>query len=397
MVEDEKNSVIGFWQVLLVFTMCVFGWCAYTWLVFDIQTAQALQSSLPAWFFAVPVVIGMLGWIVLGLGTVVIPSSRQYVRFSCALLLWIFSCAIGFGVVVYGLIAEPGSYRIGGVLIAGGLALHALILIMLIFKQPPGTDALFSHIQSTLLFIAAFSISAGVQQGFVYRFPGFVLGLASFLFFVTGIIEILNARPGFTRLSCLWKEQPSGSEPSSIPQVKSWWKFHGVVMLLCAVFFSGVLLNNTFTILPKNIENTRTVMLDIPPGEAWTWITEPSHLLMWHTDFTEYIIPDISEGRVGTVYYLTGEENGERFTMEYIITNWVQPHEFSFQGSLPGYDIHGTYVIEPAEDGSVVTFTEVYVFRNLRERIMAVLSGRKPALQSIEQRLKNLQEVTGKR
>jgi hypothetical protein len=268
---------------------------------------------------------------------------------------------------------------------------------MLIFEQPPGTDALFSHIQSTLLFIAALSISAGVQQGFVYRFPGFVLGLASFLFFVTGIIEILNARPGFTRLSCLWKGQPSGSEPSSIPQVKSWWKFHGVVMLLCAVFFSGVLLNNTFTILPDSIEDTRTVMLDIPPGEAWTWIVEPSHFLMWNTEFTEYIIPDVAEGHVGTVYYLVGERAEKLYTFEYIVTGWDEPREFSFRGSRPEYDIHGTCVIEPRETGSVVTFTEKYAFRNLRERIMAVLSGREPALQSIEQRLKNLQEVTGKR
>jgi hypothetical protein len=245
----------------------------------------------------------------------------------------------------------------------------------LVFKQPPGTEAIFSHIHSTLLFVAAFSISAGVQQGFVYRFPGFVLGLASFLFLVTGIIEILNARPGFTRLSCLWKGRSSGSEPSSMPQVRSWWKFHGVVMLLCAVFFSGVLLNNTFTILPRDSEDTRTVMLNIRAGEAWTWITEPSHVLMWQTDFTEYIIPDMAEERVGTAYYLIGEQNGERFAMECVITQWVHPHEFSFRGSLPGYDVQATYVIEHADDGSVVTCTEMYVFRNLRARIEALPPG----------------------
>lgn len=398
MEKRERTNVIGSWHTaLLLLSMCISGWFALRWLLSDVQTVRALHSSLPVWSIAVLLVVWVLGWVILGLGTVVIPSGRQYMRFRSALVLWIVSSIAGFGVVVFGLITEPGMYRIGGILIAGGLALHTLILVMLIFKQPPGTEALFSHIQSTLLFMAAFSISAGVQQDFVYRFPGFVLGLVSFLFFVTGSIEILSARPGLARLSCLWKKEPHGTQPETPPSTRTWWKFHGVVLLLCGVFFTGILLNNTFTILPDRIENTHSVRLDIPAELAWTWIVEPSHFLMWNTDFTEYIIPDITEGHVGTVYRLTGEKNEKSHTLECIITRWEEPREFSFRGSLPGYDVHGTYVIEPAGNGSVVTCTEVFIFRNLRERIMAVLSGRKPALQSMEERLTILQEVTGKR
>lgn len=396
MGKHEKKNIIGSWHTAaLVLSMCISAWFAIRWLVFDVQTARALQSALPVWSIAFPLGVWVLGWMILGLGPFVSPPTRHHRIFQAVSFFWFLGCVTGLGIVLYGLTRGPDSIRIGGTLVAIGLVLCACALVMLLIALRSGKGAaFFMHALSSALFAAAFCLSAGMQQGFVFLFPGFALGSAVFLFYLFGGLELHSARPGFFRLSQLLNILSDNRK--SLTR-KAWWRFHGVVLLLCAVFFSGVLLNNTFTILPDTIEDTHTVMLDIPPGEAWTWITEPSHLLMWHTDFTEYIIPDISEGHVGTVYYLTGEENGERFTMECVITNWVKPHEFSFQGSLPGYDIHGTYVIEPAEDGSVVIFTEAYAFRNLRERIMAVLSGRKPALQSIEQRLKNLQEVTGKR
>ena len=396
MDKDDNTAVMGFWRIMLVVVMCVFGWFAYTWLAFDVRTAGALESSLPGWFFVVPVVLWMLGWITLGLGTFVFPPGRGHMRLRSALALWIISCITGFGIVIFGLIAEPGTFRVGGILTAGGLILLAVILVMLLFQYPPNTEILFSHILSTLLFAAAFSTSAGGQQGFVYRFPGSVLGMASFLFFVTGTMEIRSARPGTTRLSILW-EKKSHSTPSATSSSRPWWRFHGAGMMLCALLFFMILVNNTFGIAPDVIEDARSIMLDIPPRETWTWIAEPSHFLMWNTDFTEYIIPEITQEYEGSTYYLIGERNGKRYILECSITKWHEPHEFSFHGSSTEFDVHSTYMIEPTENGSVVTCTDVYTFRNLRERMASALSGGCPPRLNLEERLKNLREVTGSR
>ncbi len=397
MDKDENAPVMGFRQVMLIVAMCICGWFAYTWLAFDMQTTRALESSLPGWFIVVPVVIWVLGWAILGLGTFMIPSGRGHVRFRSASLLWIISCAVGFGIVVFGLITEPGTYRIGGIPTAVGFFLLALILVMMLFTYPPGTEALFSHIKSTLLFLAAFSISAGMQQGFVYRFPGSVLGSASFLFFVTGCMEILSARPGFVRLSCLWRKKPYDAHPAATPSTMTWWKFHGAVMVLCGVFFSGVLINDTFAVVPDTVEDTQSVMLKIPVQAAWTWFVEPSHFIMWNTDFTECFIPEITYEREGSVYYLIGERNEKIFTLQCIITKWDEPREYSFVGRCEEFDMYGSYRIEPADNGSFVTCKEVYSFRNLRETISAALSRRKSPLQSLEERMTILREVAGAR
>ncbi len=397
MDKDDNTAVMGFWRIVLVVVMCIFGWFAYTWLAFDVRTAGALESSLPGWFIAVPVVIWVLGWIVLGLGTFIFPRGRERMRLRSAPTFWIVSCIIGCGVVVFGLIAEPGTYRIGGILTAGGLILLALILVMLLSKYPRSTAALFSHILSTLLFVGAFLISAGMQQGFVYRFPILVLGSASFLFFVTGCMEILAARPGFTRLACLLRKKPCDTQPATSPSTGAWWKFHGAVMALCGVFFFGVLINNTFAIVPDTVEDTSSVMLNIPVGAAWTWFAEPSHFILWNTDFTEYIIPEITYEREGSVYYLVGERNEKGFTLQCIITKWDEPREYSFVGRCEEFDVYGSYLIEPADNGSYVTCREIYSFRNLRETITAAISGWRSPLQSLEERMTILREVAGAR
>ena len=227
------------------------GWLTLRWGLADMRQADKLGTDsliLPAWTVAVPLIICALSWVLLGFGSLIKEPYYEHRVYRLVFIIWSLSCLIGAAVILLSLLRNSDFMGLASMLNLIGLLLMALMIIIPAFMQvPSGSQAnLFSHIWTILLIVAAVCLTGGMLLGFPYNFPRFPLGIAALFLLGLGALEIAFPKPAFAWLPHLWKTQLGNKEFLATLPDASFWRFHGIFMLLLGIMVVLLLLNSSF-------------------------------------------------------------------------------------------------------------------------------------------------------
>lgn len=202
MRKPEKLTVTTFWLdwLLLPITLGA-GWLTFRWAIADFRLASSLSggAALPSWAVAIPLVVCTVGWVIVGLGSLIREEYYEHRIWVGVLIAWSLSCLIGAMLIGLGFLREDSNLGLPGLLNLIGLVLMAMMLLLPAFMEVPlGAKATrFSRQWTVLLATCTGCLIAGILLGFPYNFPRFTLGIGAFSFFGLGALEIASSTPAF--------------------------------------------------------------------------------------------------------------------------------------------------------------------------------------------------------
>lgn len=238
MKKPDSITITTFWlDWLLLPVMLGLGWLTSRWALADFRLASsagAVGVQLPPWAVAAPLALCAIGWVILGLGSLIREEYYEHRVWIAILVVWSLSCLVGAGLLGWNYLWGDSGLGLAGVLNLIGLFLTALMLSLPAFMEVPlGTDAIrFSRQWTVLLAVCLGCLTAGTLLGFPYNFPRFPFGIGVLFFFGLGALEAATCTPTFPwlpRLYDLGLEQDvflAGLPKSTV------WRIEGVIKLL---------------------------------------------------------------------------------------------------------------------------------------------------------------------
>ena len=108
----------------------------------------------------------------------------------------------------------------------------------------------------------------------------------------------------------------------------------------------------------------RTVETSASPAAVFNYLSDFTHTTEWDpgTVSTERVEGD---GGVGTVYRNVSEFNGRRTEVRYTVVEHEAPRRFVLRGENSTVTATDTMEIEPAGDGTRVTYTADFTFKGI--------------------------------
>ena len=94
----------------------------------------------------------------------------------------------------------------------------------------------------------------------------------------------------------------------------------------------------------------------VPPARAFAYISDFENWPRWQGDMKERKLVSGERGRVGAKYHYISKAMGQTFDSTLWITDSIPDRRVDFEGERAGMITpRGTYLIAPAEGGSLVT------------------------------------------
>jgi hypothetical protein len=113
MKKPDRITITTFWlDWLLLPIMLGAGWLTFRWALADFNLASSLGASgtaLPPWAVAVPLAVSAIGWVILGLGSLIREEYYEHRIWVAILVVWSLSCLIGAGLIVWSFLREEAS------------------------------------------------------------------------------------------------------------------------------------------------------------------------------------------------------------------------------------------------------------------------------------------------
>ncbi|MBN2548390.1 MAG: hypothetical protein JXB15_04485 [Anaerolineales bacterium] len=244
MRKPEKITITTFWLdwLLLPITLGA-GWLTYHWAIADFRLAlQASvepggRAALPPWTVAIPLVVCAVGWVIVGLGSLIREEYYEHRIWVAVLAAWSLSCLLGAVLIGLSFLPEDSNLGLAGVLNLTGLVLTAIMFSLPAFmKVPLGAKAIrFSHQWTVLLAVCTGCLMAGMLLGFPYKFPRFSLGIGAFSFFGLGALETAFSTPAFPWLPRLYDfEMGQDTFFAGLPK-STLWRIEGLIKLVIGI------------------------------------------------------------------------------------------------------------------------------------------------------------------
>ena len=248
MRKPDRITITTFWlDWLLLPIMLGAGWLTFRWAMADFRLASSLGAGgagLPPWAVAIPLAVSAVGWVILGLGSLIREEYYEH-RIWCAILIaWSLSCLIGAVLIGLSFLRGDSSLGLAGILSLIGLVLTALMLALPAFMEVPlGDKAVrFSRQWTVLLAACVGCLTAGMLLGFPYNFPRFSLGIGAFCFFGLGLMEIAFSTPTFPWLPRLYDlEMEQETFLPGLPK-SNVWRIEGLIKLVIGIGTAAALI-----------------------------------------------------------------------------------------------------------------------------------------------------------
>jgi hypothetical protein len=247
MKKPDKVTITTFWlDWLLLPIMFGAGWLTLRWAMADFRLASSpgAGAALPPWAVAVPLAVSAVGWVILGLGSLIREEYYEHRIWVVMLVVWSLSCLIGAVLIGLSFLRGDSSLGLTGILNLIGLVLMALMLSLLAFMEVPlGAKAVrFSRQWTVLLAACVGCLMAGVLLGFPYNFPRFPLGIGAFSFFGLGALEMAFSTPAFPWLPRLYDlEMEQETFLAGLPK-SNVWRIEGLIKLVIGIGTAAMLI-----------------------------------------------------------------------------------------------------------------------------------------------------------
>jgi hypothetical protein len=247
MKKPEKLTITTFWLdwLLLPITLGA-GWLAFRWAMEDFRLASSPggRAALPPWAVAIPLVLCAVGWVIVGLGSLIREEYYEHRIWVVVLTAWSLGCLLGAVLIGLSFMPEDSNLGLPGILNLIGLVLMAIILSLPAFiKVPLGAKAIrFSREWTVLLATCTGCLMAGMLLGFPYNFPRFPLGIGAFSFFGLGALEMAFSTPAFPWLPRLYDFE-MGQETffAGLPK-SNVWRIEGLIKLVVGIGMAAKLI-----------------------------------------------------------------------------------------------------------------------------------------------------------
>jgi hypothetical protein len=249
MKRPDRITITSCWiDWLLLPIMLGAGWLTLRWAMADVNLASNLGAqgaALPPWAVALPLTVSAVGWVILGLGSLIREEYYEHRIWVAILAVWSLSCFVGAGLIGLSFLRGNNGFGLAGTFNLIGLVLTALMLSLPAFMDVPlGDRAIRFSRQWTLLLAACVgSLSAGLLLGFPYNFPRFPLGIGAFSFFGLGLVEIDDSAPAFPWLPRLYDlDLEQDVFLAGLPK-STMWQIEGLVKVLIGIVTAAVLIS----------------------------------------------------------------------------------------------------------------------------------------------------------
>lgn len=240
MRKPEKLTITTFWLdwLLLPITLGA-GWLTFRWALADSRLASSPGggASWPPWAVAIPLAICAVGWVVLGLGSLIREEYYEHRIWVAVLTTWSLGCLVGAALIGLSFLRAGGNLGLAGIFNLIGLVLMAIMLSLPAFiRVPLGTKSVRFSCQWTALLTACVGcLMVGMVLGFPYNFPRFSLGIGAFSFFGLGALETASSTPAFPWLPRLYDfEMEQETFLEGLPKSKR-WRVEGLVKLVVGI------------------------------------------------------------------------------------------------------------------------------------------------------------------
>jgi hypothetical protein len=247
MKRPDRVTITGYWlDWLLLPIMLALGWLTFRWALADYDLASSPTASgvaLPPWAVAAPLWVCAVGWVILGLGSLIRQEYYEHRIWIAILVIWSASSLFGAAMIGSGFLRGNSGFGLAGILDLIGLVLTALMLSLPAFMQVPlGTQAVrFSRAWTALLIACLALLTAGTLLGFPYNFARFPFGVGALFFFGLGSLELATSAPTFPWLPRLYDlEMEQETFLAGLPK-SSVWRIEGAIKVAVGLGAAAVL------------------------------------------------------------------------------------------------------------------------------------------------------------
>jgi len=248
MKKPDRITITTYWlDWMLLPIMLGLAWLTSRWALADFRLAPSPGAGgvpLPPWAVAAPLAVCAVGWVILGLGSLIRQEYYEHRIWVAILVVWSLSCLIGAGLIGWSCLRGGGGLGLAGVLCLIGLLLTALMLSLPAFMAVPlGAEAVRFSRQWTVLLAACLGcLTAGMLLGFPYNFPRFPFGIGVLFFFGLGALEAATSTPTFPWLPRLYDLDLEQDEFLAGLPKSNVWRIEGVIKLVVGLGAAVILL-----------------------------------------------------------------------------------------------------------------------------------------------------------
>ena len=249
MATEERTgfTITTFWMDWLLQPLVLgAAWLTVRWVLADMQQAATLGgwTWLPGWTVTIPLFASVVGWLVVGFGTLIKEEVWEF-RFICrGLLIWALSCLVGAILIVLSSMPGGGAPAVHALLNLAGLALTALAIVLPAWVNHGSVDGVVRAARgwTVLMLTSAGCLTVGLLQGYPYSFPRLALALGVFFLLGLGLTEVTWQKTSFPWLLRLFQSNAGGRDyhdqfPTSIT-----WRIEGAAKMVVGIAAALVLI-----------------------------------------------------------------------------------------------------------------------------------------------------------